>query len=167
MKTPDVKRECNITINGKTVEGEKFSNIPMNSPECIKEKLNGYSARYLSGNNWGREILGTGEIMHNAFFYIQQLESDNESKQKRIDELEFRLAQVERARDACIDDMKQFQGATCNTCKHHYRPDPNVRHYECALFGKFSDFLNSEEIPLMCGKFEWRGVCEENTKEET
>lgn len=31
-----------------------------------------------------------------AFTYIKQLESDNESKQKRIDELESRLAQVER-----------------------------------------------------------------------
>lgn len=84
-----------------------------------------------------------------------------------VDQLKSRLAQVERERDALKHDMKQCQSAVCNACRHHYRPKPDIRHYECALLGKFSDFLNDDnERPFICGKFEWRGVCPENTKEE-
>lgn len=42
-----------------------------------------------------------GYVLRDAIYiYITQLESDNESKQKRIEELESRLAQVERERAA-------------------------------------------------------------------
>lgn len=87
--------------------------------------------------------------------------------EEKIRLLESRLAQAERERDALKHDMRMCQIAVCNVCKHHYRPNPDVRFYECALLGRFSDFLNSDDDrPFICGKFEWRGVCEENTKEE-
>lgn len=120
MKTPD-----NVT------------NVPMNSPECIKKKLNSYSARYLSGNNWGREISGTGEIMHNAFFLIQQLES--------------RLAQAERERDAAVDCIQKVYTMLS-------KPAETVTaarlHAVLALYA-MNDYFR-----------DWRGVCPENTKEE-
>ena len=85
-----------------------------------------------------------------------------------VSQLKSRLAQVERERDALKHDMRQCQSAVCNACKHHYRPNPDVRFYECALLGRFSDFLNSDDDrPFICGKFEWRGVCPENTKEDS
>lgn len=81
-------------------------------------------------------------------------------------QVKSRLDQAERERAALKHDMRQCQSAVCNACKHHYRPNPDVRFYECALLGRFSDFLNSDDDrPFICGKFEWRGVCPENTKE--
>ena len=65
--------------------------------------------------------------------------------QKGIRELESRLAQVERERDAALHD---FLRDPCEVCKHG----------ETAL-----DDCNS--LHTQC-KFEWRGVCPENTKEE-
>lgn len=80
--------------------------------------------------------------------------------------LESRLAQVEKERDALSHDMHQLQGAICAYCKNLYRPDA-ANHTECRVFGDLSRFGDGDErSPLICGKFGWRGVCEENTKEE-
>lgn len=57
-----------------------------------------------------------------------------------LDELESRLAQVERERDA----LMAYVPHNCYSCKH-------------------------EETRYKCGRpcnWEWRGVCPENTKEE-
>lgn len=100
----------------------------------------------------GPQLLCADRLRKDALAYIRQLES--------------RLAHVERERDAAVHDMKQCQSAVCNACKRHYRPNPDVRHYECALLGKFSDIFDSDDDrPFICGKFEWRGVCAENTEE--
>lgn len=73
-----------------------------------------------------------------AFTYIKQLETDNESKQKRIDELESRLAQVERERDAA---GKIIEDATT-----------------------YLEDFGSGRFALMQLK-KWNGPCPENTKE--
>ena len=63
-----------------------------------------------------------------------------------IDQLESRLAQVERERDAAVNDLDKALNLDevddCHFCKHIKKPTC----YEC--------------------KWEWRGVCPENTKEE-
>lgn len=46
----------------------------MKTPEEIKKKLSDYANYYKDGRNWGREVLGTGEIMADALAYIRQLE---------------------------------------------------------------------------------------------
>ena len=88
-----------------------------------------------------------------------QLESDNESKQKRIEELESRLAQVERERDAAVHDLKLADRVDCDFCKHQYG-------------GCTYDGCQDCSKPCPCGNcrnssnYEWRGVCAENTEEE-
>lgn len=70
-------------------------------------------------------------------------------------------------RDAALHDMHQLQGAICSYCANLYRPD-GADHVHCKEFGDLSRFGNddAECSPLICGKFAWRGVCAENTKEE-
>lgn len=97
--------------------------------------------------------------------YIQQLEAANAEKDKRIAELEQELEAAKLQRDAAVADMKQAQGCICNICKNHYRPDPAARRYECKILGKFSEIFDDDDGgALLCGKFEWRGVCPENTE---
>lgn len=76
------------------------------------------------------------ELQTDALAYIQQLES--------------RLAKVERERDAAVEDIEK----TCIFCKHSYLNNPGI---DCCPY--VEQCQDSE-------KFEWRGVCEENTKEE-
>lgn len=90
------------------------------------------------------------EIFRNAIVLIQQLESS--------------LAQVERERDAMSYDMHQLQGALCAYCKNLYRPK-DALHVTCSVFG--DGYGDSADSPLICGSFKWRGVCEENTKEDS
>lgn len=124
---------------------------------------------------------GKTDVDVDALAYIQQLEADlqytvdaaNIMKDEAL-KLEQRLAQVERERDAAVVDIRNAKWMLCHVCKNYYRPDPAVRHYACKEFGDFSDFLNPSDFaeeeydfPSLCGKFKWRGVCPENTKEET
>lgn len=82
-----------------------------------------------------------------------------------IQQLEQELKAVKQERDAAVSDMKRAQGCICNICKNHYRPDPAVRRYECKILGKFSEIFDDDDGgALFCGKFEWRGVCPENTE---
>ncbi len=129
----------------------------MKTPDTIKNGL-----AYCSGNNdkcngcpyntdnEDYENKCLDELIVDALTYIQQLESDNESKQKRIDELESRLAQVERERDALNHDLTACFVRPTKMC----RVCANVKTTICN----------------MCERgdcFKWRGVCEENTKEDS
>ena len=67
-----------------------------------------------------------------------------------IQKLESRLAQVEMERDAAVRDLNC--NWKCAICKKFTRPVDKCPHYrECGLSYMF---------------WEWRGVCEENTKED-
>ena len=78
----------------------------------------------------------------------------------RIQQLETRLAQVERERDAAVRDLED--DGDCYYCK---RRDLAA---QCD-FRSCSDCGNEECPCFRCDRiknnFEWRGVCEENTKE--
>jgi hypothetical protein len=69
-----------------------------------------------------------------ALAYIQQLES--------------RLAQVEKERDAAIHDLHRY----CSTCKHDPRKEFNKMPCKLCMDNKIDGY-------------EWRGVCAENTEE--
>lgn len=64
-----------------------------------------------------------------------------------ITQIESRLAQVERERDAAVADLRIYAG--CKVCKFGDLKFPN----DCM------------DCIRMCN-WQWRGVCEENTKEE-
>ena len=112
MKTPDeIKKGLEQCANTQTCENCNYRD------ECV-------------------ELYSNKPLTRDALAYIQQLESDNESKQKRIDELESRLAHVERERDAAVEDFTQFV---------------NYGEHECKLC------RHNEEVCLDC-TWEWRGV---------
>lgn len=100
-------------------------------------------------------------IMADSLSYIQQLESDNESKQKRIDELESRLAQVEKENAALLNDLKTAD-QECLYCKRNQYPDEKC----CCECGEC-------QTPCTCLSckgnryYLWRGVCPENAKEDS
>lgn len=84
----------------------------------------------------------------------------------RIRQLESRLAQVEKERDAALSDMRKAvkENGVCIACKHDIPFDDNceANHYRCEIC----------KSPCMCqschlgSNYEWRGVCAENSKEE-
>lgn len=94
------------------------------------------------------EIIECGvAVQEDALAYIQQLES--------------RLAQAERERDAAVRDM--HKAVVCDACKHDRPFNSNCKNdFDC-------EYCKS---PCMCqschlgSNYEWRGVCAENTMEE-
>lgn len=103
----------------------------MKTPEEIKSWLNG--CKYKSESECGEcSLIDQCETNATVLAYIEQLES--------------RLAQVERERDAAVDDLYP----SCELCKYDHKK-------------------SDEEPCATCGHgmhWEWRGVCAENTKEE-
>lgn len=76
---------------------------------------------------------------------------------KRMEQLEARLAQAERDRDAAVADLIIASMNLCSACKHDSWP-------ECGKTGRLN--LDADDA-VACENFEWRGACEENTKEES
>jgi predicted metalloendopeptidase len=83
-----------------------------------------------------------------------------------IEQLESRLAQVERERDAAVSDINFYQSAVCFTCSNHIPPEEREdwRIY-CKKYGRLPEVI-SDKRPTFCSGYNWRGVCPENTKEE-
>lgn len=75
-------------------------------------------------------------------------------------QLESRLAQVERERDALLHDLRRADYVDCYACKHKNSA------YDCDV--DCTNCLN----PCTCNschhnnKWEWRGLCEENTHDQ-
>ena len=67
------------------------------------------------------------------------------------------IRQLERERDAAVRDMYEAQGLLCLICKNH-SPDPELKKYVCKEFGE----RYPEDGIIICGKFEWRGVKEDD-----
>ena len=108
----------------------------------------------------GKQLTCAERLRRGALEYIQRLEeviecstqivrAANELSQKRMSEMESRLAQVERERDAAVHDLHVLfseDGHTCMICD-----------VEKAEAGCMFDCEHQRK---------WRGVCEENTKED-
>ena len=129
MKMPDVPDTNVGKINGKTPEEIK---------KGLKCRKNGY-AETCSRNCQECALFipkySISERYADALAYIQQLES--------------RLAQAERERDAAVIDLRLYAG--CKVCKH----------------GDFEFTHECMDCSYDNNNWEWRGVCEETTKEET
>lgn len=114
----------------------------MKPPEEIKKGLACCSKVEGCQNRCPYYDLGSGSICvpamtGDALAYIQQLESH--------------LAQVERENKAMLHDMARY--TMCGSCKHFADDGKCPQKDEC-VYGEI-------------GRFEWRGVCAENTEEET
>ena len=71
------------------------------------------------------------------------------------------IQQLERERDAAVRDMYEAQGLLCLICKNHF-PDPELKKYVCKEFGE----RYPEDGIIICDKFEWRGVKEDDHAKE-
>lgn len=152
MKTLESATDNNVGRKApENVPETNVGNINGRTPDEIKKGLNCNNIDHC--NDCPYDGLDCAKhVDQDALAYIQQLEAGNESKQKRIDELESRLAQVERERDALMESVK----GCCETCafvgdcaKHD--PDPTS-----TGAWWYDD----------CEEWQWRGVCEENTPDE-
>jgi len=72
-----------------------------------------------------------------------------------VNECERRLAQAERERDAAVRDL----GDSCKYCKNTRNALDSYPCNECMQ--RKNEHLFA---PVVRKKFEWRGVCEENSK---
>lgn len=130
--------------------------------EIKKELRNAKHVQCMDISDGENECAGTrygvliGYVLRDGIYiYITQLESDNESKQKRIEELESRLAQVEREKDAAVADLEKYKG--CGTCKFQdvqfecddYQSCAECDNADCPCYGISVDNC-----------WQWRGVCE-------
>ena len=132
----------------------------MKPPEEIKKGLACLSITdFMKQYEAAKSIAYTcvSDVVKDAHAYIQRLESDNAAKQKRIEELESRLAQVERERDAALKEWKRTKmdsEGMCWTCK----------------YGKITGIGSCRCVsPFPCDEgeeWQWRGVCAENTEED-
>lgn len=118
MKTPDMAKENNFVLR-----------------EAAKAACDGYYTHLQYG--------GKGDPAEER--WIEALTAGADAITK-VAVLESRLAQVERERDAAVNDLNKAmlldEAEFCTFCKNIKKP-----------------YCHSCE-------FEWRGVCEENTKEE-
>lgn len=77
-----------------------------------------------------------------------------------VDQLKSRLAQVECERNAAVKDLAD----ACKYCKH-ISCDDEDENSPCKDCMQRKDGVPFS--PMIRTRFEWRGVCEENTKEDT
>ena len=113
----------------------------MKKPEEIKKGL-----EYASTTNIARKV-AIAKAGRMPYEYVEEAAADALAY---IQQLESRLAQVERERDAAMDDARL--GTACDTC--FYNENPHLLHKPC-------DYC-AGGFPM----WQWRGVCPENTKEE-
>lgn len=133
----------------------------MKTPEEIKKGL-ACDAPGCEGCPYADIVECGASVQEDALEYIRQLEdaiegsaqlvqSANELIKKRMNEMESRLAHIERERDAAVSDLSE--SAWCGDCRH-YKVDMDKEPCKTCL-------KNGQKA-----LWQWRGVCEENTKEE-
>ena len=135
MKLPD--RATDIKVGGKTPDEIKRG---LESRTCHDDDMFvdcSHCPYYLTCTHCDIE-------MHkNALAYIQQLET--------------RLAQAERERDAAVGDLSD----SCKFCNFAKQGLEKLPCDKC-----FQRVGKHPWSPMVRTRFEWRGVCDENTKEE-
>ena len=82
------------------------------------------------------------KLANDALAYIRQIES--------------RLAQVEMERDLLVSGLEQ----SCDTCKHRENMSFHAPCNTCSHLYRFNAAERGDT-----DNWEWRGVCEENTKD--
>ena len=145
--------EVSNTINGKTLE-EIFKAL-----KCIVIQFNDSCDELWDDcrscpHNVDGGRMDLAKCVADAAALIQQQE-------RQLAEKDARIAELERERDAAVEDIRKAAFCGCHVCKHYYRPDPNVRKYSCKKYGDFDkhDFI-ADDGSIFCGAMEWRGVQE-------
>lgn len=89
----------------------------------LAERLKYYGTTYAIGDNLGREITGTDELMLNAAESITELLTENQALRnaangfkKQAEAAEARAEKAARERDAAIKMLRKIEW--CNGCKN-------------------------------------------------
>lgn len=112
----------------------------------LAERLKYYGTTYAIGDNLGREITGTDELMLNAAESITELLTENQALRnaangfkKQAEAAESRAEKAERERDTYkifFDDISQKPD--CNTCSKkecEYKPEiGQTTRFNCPLW---------------------------------
>jgi hypothetical protein len=131
----------------------------MKTPDDIKKGLrNAKHVQCMDISDGENESAGArygvlvGYVLRDKIYtYITQLEADNDSKQKRIEELESQLAQTKRERDAEADCIQKVYSELVKPAETFTAIRLNVTYAMYAMIAYFR---------------RWPVVCPENTKEE-
>lgn len=91
------------------------------------------------------------QLVGETLEFIQRLETDNAEKNKRIAELEKKLAAVKRERDTAVRSLGWSR--YCVNCKHS-----SVSGHKEPCKSCVNDGVTKKT------NWEWRGVCPENTE---
>lgn len=128
--------------------------IGMKTPDEIKNGLRGCADK---GNCEWCSLARECEEDADALAYITQLEKNYDGLDELFrdavverNELAKRLAQLEREKQAMLRDMQMY--SMCGACKHF------VDGKKCPMY----DDCDYAKV----GRFEWRGICPENTKDD-
>lgn len=130
--------------------------------ECCKATMRGITVKDcdIDCPYFHEGVFCKNALHKDAHAYIQQLEAGIDHAEKvarecaksiteNLGKLESRLAQVERERDAAVADCSRFPCATCSDKGN----------------GDLCHNCNVRKDTTRTN-YEWRGVCEENTKED-
>ena len=85
-----------------------------------------------------------------ALAYIQQLEQENTNLKEMLRNADRHIKGLEAERDAAVADLRK--GASCEMCAHGHECRYPDDYKACKMRGS--------------RKWEWRGVCEENSGKE-
>lgn len=141
MKTPDAGKDTNVL--SKTSEEIKKGMVCCSSREtrCRRE------CPYVEANC-------LDALIPDALALINRLEGDNIAKA-------IVLEQLERERDAAIEDIKKAALFLCQTCKkYHPAIVDGSKHYCDRIPADHFD-----DGAIACGMYEWRGVQEDNDED--
>ena len=127
----------------------------MKTPEEIKKGLAACSADECHGQHVGctyqDQFFCTMRMCGDALAYIKQLEmakAERDAINKDRIDLAIRLAQAERERDEAIEALDNIRH--CDCCKHYAKNGGEEPCWSCDMLRKTN--------------YEWRGVCEDNSK---
>lgn len=126
----------------------------------LAERLKYYGTTYAIGDNLGREITGTDELMLNAAESITELLTENQALRnaangfkKQAEVAESRAEKAERERDYAIKQLK-------------IAADKNGGCWGCKWFDDMTEKCTNPEGMVYCNTrtnnmWEWRGLKEE------
>ena len=95
--------------------------------------------------------------------HLSSVAEDSSAKAALCETVMEDYDKMRRERDAAVADMELLQGTICQACREYYQPDPSVRKWSCRIFGNNWGEVTEEGNLLVCGKFKWRGLQEEET----
>lgn len=111
----------------------------------LAERLKYYGTTYAIGDNLGREITGTDELMLNAAESITELLTENQvlrnaanSFKKQAEAAEARAEKAERDRDIAVEQLHHCEN-NCDYCRNRCECDKEICFSPSPITGEPTD----------------------------